>query len=225
MSRKRIIGRCAIEGCQRPLKSKGLCQYHYVKKRLEEKPERAKAGVNGHPFYHLWFERKKNGVLCEEWLDFKTFAEGISPKPEGEFFLVRPNEGLFSPINFKWEEHLRKRPDESRSEWWARKLANRLLVNPSLESDRNIKRQYGLTREQYNEKLKYQNFVCAICEKPETATDGRSNTIRKLAVDHCHTTDKIRGLLCYRCNTTIGRLKENLDLLDKMKTYLIKHST
>lgn len=223
MPRRKIIGWCSIEGCQRPLKSLGLCQYHYNKKRLEEKPDRAKAGLRGHPFYHLWFERKQNGILCESWLDFEEFIKGVSPKPEGEFFLVRLTNKPFGPDNFKWEEHLRRRPDEGLSEWWARKRASRIAANPSLESDRNIKRKFGLTRDCYNKKLEEQNFVCAICGEDEKAIDGKSNTTKKLAVDHNHKTGKIRDLLCWRCNTTIGKINEDLDLIDKMKAYLIKH--
>ena len=77
--------------------------------------------------------------------------------------MIRIEDGLFGPDNFKWQEHLRKRDDESFREWWARKRAKRIELNPTLESDRNIKRKYGLTRKDYEEKLKNQNFVCAIC--------------------------------------------------------------
>lgn len=74
-----------------------------------------------------------------------------------------------------------------------------------------------------NEKLKLQNYVCAICEKPESSFDSRTNTLRRLAVDHCHTSGKIRDLLCWRCNGTIGKIEEDLELLHKMIKYLEKH--
>lgn len=222
MPRKRLIGFCTIEGCERPLKSStGVCQYHYNKKRLIDNPDK----LNRHPFYHLWFERKQCGLLCWEWTSFKYFVEGISPKPEGEFFLVRIRENEpFGPDNFKWAEHLRRKPNETNSEWWARKLEARKRANPNLESDRNIKRKYGLTREDYNKKLKEQDDVCAICGLQETAFDARTNTVRRLAVDHNHKTGKIRGLLCWRCNGTIGRINEDLELVKNIENYLIKHN-
>lgn len=226
MPRKKIIAPCSIEGCERPHKTMSLCQYHYNKKRLEENPKKAFTGVRGHPFYMLWFERKQCKQLCWEWLlDFKKFVQDISPKPDGEFFLTKIDGAQpYGPDNFKWLEHLRRKPNETNKEWWARKLEARKIINPNLESDRNIKRKYGLTREDYEEKLKSQNYVCAICKQPEIAYDGRTNTIRRLAVDHNHKTGAIRGLLCWRCNGTIGQINENLELVKSIEEYLIKHN-
>lgn len=223
MGRKRLIEWCTIEGCERPAKSLSLCHYHYNKKRLEENPNRAKAGLRGHPFYHLWFERKTNSILCEAWLDFEIFIKDIGEKPEGEFFLVRIRNEPFGPTNFKWEEHLRRKKDESAKDWNARKRTSRIKNNPGLESDRNIKRVFGLTRENYNEKLKNQNFVCAICEQPEKSLNSNTGTLKLLAVDHCHKTNNIRGLLCWRCNGTLGKIEDNIELLQSMIDYLTKH--
>lgn len=161
--------------------------------------------------------------MCERWQVFDNFVNDISPKPEGNYFLVRLKEGLFGPDNFKWREHLKRKEGETQKDWWTRKRASRIEANPSMESDRNIKRVYGLTREQYNEKLKSQNFVCAICLKPETSLEGKTGTLKRLAVDHCHSSKKIRDLLCSRCNTTIGKIEENPEILDQMKAYLLKH--
>ena len=86
-----------------------------------------------------------------------------------------------------------------------------------------LKRKYNLTREEYNKKLAAQNFSCSICGENEVSIDARTGTVKGLAVDHCHTTNKIRDLLCWRCNSVIGKVNESIDLLDKMKAYLIKH--
>jgi len=223
MSRKKIVGWCSVEGCQRPLKNLGLCQFHYLKKWRAENPSKAKGKLRAHPYYHLWYERKQNEQLCDEWLDFEAFILGVGEKPEGEFVLARSKEGLFGPDNFEWREHLRRRPDEPLKDWWARKLENRKRLNPNLESDRNIKRKFGLTRQDYNAKLEAQNYVCAICEEQETRLDNKSNSLLRLSVDHCHATGKLRDLLCWRCNTTIGRVEESIELLGKMIDYLNKH--
>lgn len=77
--------------------------------------------------------------------------------------------------------------------------------------------KYGLTLDQYNEMLQAQNFVCKICEQPETSLlNGKP---KPLAVDHCHNTNKIRGLLCSRCNIWIGNLKHNPILLRAAALY------
>ena len=87
-------------------------------------------------------------------------------------------------------------------------------------------RTYGIKPEEYYIKLKEQNFKCAVCEEEETsvAWNGKGK-VKKLAIDHDHKTDKIRGLLCSRCNTFLGRVNEDISLIDAMKAYLIKHLT
>lgn len=217
--------KCLIDDCDREAKVKGWCGKHYQRfyKNSPTYREASTANKRKHSLYLIWWQRKKDKTLCENWLDFKTFVKDVGEKPSKDHYLIRLREGLFSPDNFKWEEHLRKRPDESNRQWWARKRAKRIELNPTLESDRNIKRKYGLTREDYNTKLEAQNFACKICGEKETAIDGRTNKTKLLAVDHNHKTGKIRDLLCWRCNTAIGKINENLELLDKMKAYLIKH--
>lgn len=51
-----------------------------------------------------------------------------------------------------------------------------------------------------------QDYKCAICKKPEVKKDPQNGKISKLAVDHCHTSKKVRGLLCFQCNTKLGWL-------------------
>lgn len=64
-----------------------------------------------------------------------------------------------------------------------------------------------------------QNGVCALCEKPEFKKDAQLGKTCLLAVDHCHTTGKVRGLLCFICNTNLGRFEKSLD---KVLRYLGK---
>lgn len=215
---------CSVEECGKPTKSKGFCRNHYANFWRTGNPIKSvKGDKRNNPLYTIWWERKKNNLLCEIWLDFSIFIKDIGERPGKDFYLIRTKEGLFSPDNFKWQEHLRKRDDESFREWWARKRIARIAANPSLDKDRGLKRKYNLTRVQYNEKLKIQNGVCAICGEKETSVDGRTGSLRRLSVDHNHITNKIRDLLCWRCNTVIGRINENIKLLDKMKDYLMKH--
>ena len=74
----------------------------------------------------------------------------------------------------------------------------------------NLRRRYGITKDTYMAMLEEQEWVCKICKKPETAKHPRTKTLKRLSVDHCHTTGKVRGLLCTSCNVAVGHY-ENLD--------------
>jgi hypothetical protein len=63
-----------------------------------------------------------------------------------------------------------------------------------------------------------QKGLCAICGKEG---DGRW---KKLCVDHCHSTGKVRELLCRNCNMVLGQVGDNRDLLMEMVSYLDRHS-
>lgn len=226
MPKPKISEICLIEGCGEKAKGFGWCKYHYQRFYKTHPDYKPRLGYNDrrkHPFYILWWQRKKENDLSEEWFDFLKFVEDISPKPEGYYFLVKIKDGPFGPNNFVWRENLKQKDGESNKDWWARKWQARRAANPSAENDRGLKRKFGLTREQYNEILKSQNYVCAICKQKETSICGNSGSIKRLAVDHCHSSLKIRGLLCWRCNGTIGKVEEDLELFDKMKAYIIKH--
>lgn len=80
------------------------------------------------------------------------------------------------------------------------------------------KRKFGISHAEYAELHKNQGGVCAICKKPETAT--RHGKVKSLAVDHCHATGRIRGLLCADCNTGIGKLKEDRNIFLAAIQYL-----
>lgn len=75
----------------------------------------------------------------------------------------------------------------------------------------------------YNTIFSQQNGVCAICGRPETAK-GIHGRIRRLATDHCHSSGKIRGLLCGRCNSGIGYFQDNTESLKEAVKYLEKHN-
>lgn len=78
-----------------------------------------------------------------------------------------------------------------------------------------LKKNYGITQEEYDEKLVYQQGGCKIC--------GLASETKKLAVDHCHTTGKIRDLLCGPCNTGLGLFQDNPELLMLAADYLKEH--
>lgn len=107
-----------------------------------------------------------------------------------------------------------KRCRKIRSSKWKRNPKGK-----SLTRNNNLMRSFG---KDFNEKiflkmLELQNYVCAICSL------HYSNFKKSLAVDHDHHTGKIRGLLCSKCNTGIGNLKDDPKLLKKALEYLLKY--
>ena len=79
-----------------------------------------------------------------------------------------------------------------------------------------LKYKYGLTMEQYDALFAAQGGVCAICGRPEAGREGHKN----LAVDHCHTSNAVRGLLCHSCNRALGLLQDSAEVLEKALAYL-----
>jgi len=77
------------------------------------------------------------------------------------------------------------------------------------------------TKKEYDKLLNLQENECAICKKKETAKHSNGN-IKMLAVDHCHITNKIRGLLCDSCNVGLGKFRDDPELLNRAKRYLLK---
>src|SRR3990167_1872093 len=83
-------------------------------------------------------------------------------------------------------------------------------------------RTYNITEDQYDEMVKDQNGVCAICGNPETTKKSVGGKIFKLSVDHNHATNTVRELLCRGCNAVIGHSRENPEILRRAAEYLEK---
>ena len=99
--------------------------------------------------------------------------------------------------------------------------------NPLKVQEKNFRtkifflRKLDLTFEQFNDLLVLQKGLCAICDKPESSVH-QSGTKRLLSIDHDHDTNKVRGLLCKKCNTAIGMLGDDPKLVMRAYEYLIK---
>lgn len=76
-----------------------------------------------------------------------------------------------------------------------------------------IEKTYGLNSEDYTQMLNKQNGQCLICNDSE-------NNGRNLCVDHCHNTGRVRGLLCDKCNLSIGLLRDDAIRVKKLFEYL-----
>ena len=86
----------------------------------------------------------------------------------------------------------KEKHNESMREWRKK--------NPRGAKNADLKKAYGITLDQYEQKLEEQNHKCCVC--------GDSEFARALAVDHDHASGDIRGLLCAKCNTSLGLMRE-----------------
>lgn len=116
-------------------------------------------------------------------------------------------------VRYRTKEQLARMNESQR----LRRLANPEKVKAQArksERKRRLKR-YGLTEETFD--LLFTG-ACHICS---TVLEKES---RETYVDHCHTTGKVRGILCHHCNILLGNAKDSVDILEKAKLYLEKQS-
>ena len=97
---------------------------------------------------------------------------------------------------------------------WRSKDPTRIRKSNKNARKNNLKRNFNLSLDDYNAMFQSQEGQCKICR-----THQKDLKI-SLAVDHCHTTGKIRGLLCNKCNTALGLSGDNLEILQNMIDYL-----
>ena len=78
--------------------------------------------------------------------------------------------------------------------------------------------RYGMTYEQWEAMREAENYSCMICGITEEELG------KKLDVDHCHSSGKVRGLLCNPCNTVLGHARDKIEILEAAAAYLKENS-
>ncbi len=110
-----------------------------------------------------------------------------------------------------------------RKEWYLQNKSKVLSQGKAKRKDINFNteynikrrcRKYGISERVYYAKLAENKGCCEICKNPFNSTP---------AIDHDHITFNFRSLLCDNCNTALGLLKENLNIINNMIEYLNKH--
>jgi hypothetical protein len=84
-------------------------------------------------------------------------------------------------------------------------------ANPSATRSMQLKYNYGISVEDYNKLLEFQDGVCAVCKQ---------SSDKNFHVDHNHVTGEVRGLLCQACNKAIGFLKEDPNIFLSAYEYM-----
>lgn len=72
--------------------------------------------------------------------------------------------------------------------------------------------RYGISEQDVEGLMEKQEGLCAICR-----------TQPAQHVDHCHKTEKVRGLLCFNCNGALGRFEDDVEVLQRAMQYLVAH--
>lgn len=114
-----------------------------------------------------------------------------------------------SLINNEWAERNKSRRAEyhrQNADRWKQNKANNRLI-----------KLYGITLDDYQNMLQKQNHICSICKSVEKTKN------RTLSVDHDHKTNKIRELLCQRCNAALGMLEEDPRIIGNLLDYIKKY--
>lgn len=156
-----------------------------------------------------------------DWKSFDEFASLLEPKEDRHAYLIPADpDKPFGPSNWKWarREVIDWKDKRQKLEAGRRHRAR----NRAAYKDKELRKAFGITIADYQAMLVEQNGVCAICDRPETTV--RRGRIEPLSVDHCHTTGKVRGLLCAQCNKGLGMFHDKPERIERAVHYLKRHA-
>lgn len=193
---------CTVDGCERKHKARGYCATHYM----------------------MW----------------KRGAEITSIKSRDR---IKPDccieEGCTEPVKSKGlcKMHYQRLLRHGHTKYRDRKKEPKICIIPNCDNHSYSKqlcnshymkqrtwKKMGFGVFEYLDMHKEQGGVCKICGRPEFMRHGSSGKVKDLAIDHCHQTNVIRGLLCSACNTSLGLLKDNVETLKSAIKYLEESS-
>lgn len=214
---------CSVEGCGKFCEAKDFCLSHYKKFRRHGDPEYKSPppvkGICAVPGCGKTCHGQ--GYCSTHYVRFRRHGDPNAKfKP---YSFVSPRlDGLRVCARCETTKPLRDfypREDPKTKSWCmsciqdydkARREANPLRKR-EIERRSGIKYRFGITRDDWEKMYASQQGACAICKRKGD---------RKLCVDHCHTTGKIRGLLCNACNSGIGFLRDSIPSLKAAIAYL-----
>lgn len=167
----------------------------------------------------------KKCKTCKEILTINNFYE--DPKSRDKLFYsckkcyntYRKNNRDKNPLS---EEQLEKKREKGRIYYSNNKerkseySKNNRKFNTRAYKNREFKSKYGISIDIYDNILENQGNSCAICKIHKSLFNYW------LVVDHCHTTGKVRGILCRNCNLAIGYFKDNIESIKNSIIYIEK---
>jgi hypothetical protein len=117
----------------------------------------------------------------------------------------------------QWNEKNKERIKEQKKAYYQNTKKER--------TDADLKYKYGISLEEYDRMREEQGYKCYCCGITEEALTEKypDSHHKKLCVDHCHTTGRVRKLICSACNTLIGYLEKREDKLEAALRYIDEH--
>lgn len=215
---------CVVPNCTNHQKtlSSGLCEKHLFRQQRHGSIEQPRSKDWGsreqHPLYdtYHWHKRKGDSGMCKEWRDdFWDFVNTVGERPDGHTLRKHNNKKPLGPTNWYWKESHCSKDKAAYAKSWRER-------NPEKAKNADLKKQYGITIDEYNRMADEQNNRCAICGGMETSRD-QHGAPRLMPVDHCHKTGRVRALLCALCNKALGGFKDDPELLRKAAKYVEKY--
>lgn len=91
----------------------------------------------------------------------------------------------------------------------------RKYVRPERRRDSRLRATYGISEDEFERRATEQHGRCAICKREP----------KKLFVDHCHSTNRVRKLLCGNCNVALGMLREDPAVIRRAAAYVESYMT
>lgn len=181
---------CSVDGCEKTVHSKGLCQPHYRKARRNGSPTAAPAGKAGRPKGSTWSPEER--------------AVRAAAKAAREAGTEAPRVPVNTPT------HCANGHEFTEATRYVTTKGHTLCrVCRNLH---RVKATYGLTEEQMQAMSAQQEDACAICHRPFAE--------HAPVVDHDHATGEVRSLLCSNCNTGLGHFRDDPELLKAAVRYL-----
>ena len=207
---------CTVDGCERYVVSHGLCDTHRKMRDRRGTTESSRPSDWGkrtkHPLHVYWVDLKRKITLnlCEDWKqDFWGFVKIVGERPSADHHLrVKDVDKPLGPDNWQWVEGLDK--------------ANRLTTRSKKQKahERNRVRVSGKEREELMQKAGGKCQICGVTSNQRNCPVTGEVKNPQLCVDHCHTTGKLRGVLCFKCNAALGLFNDDADLLFGAIKYL-----
>ena len=223
-----VSNRCGVIGCDGLVIAIGLCGKHYKRHQrhgdvLHRKNAEAAQGNDKHPLYAVWrniTRTKKGSLVCEKWKSFSAFVLDVKEKPNDAHSFQRiDRNGIYEVGNVVWKCLQSSAEDRKIHKEYMRVYSQKQRDNnPRYFWNASLKKFYGVTADWYDEQFEKQNGMCAICGRPERMRIKGKEV--RLAVDHCHITNTVRGLLCSTCNSAIGLLNHDMQILESALKYL-----
>ena len=232
---------CTVDGCGRPHKARGYCNTHYVQT-LRGVPLRQLRPARSTVRYFCTIEgcrrvHKARGYCSSHYIRFLSGREvdvniPTRGKKTSRVCTVDGCTDVSRTKNMCWTHYQRfhkhgynKYPDRKTEFKICRVSGCGGIVLAKDLCNKCYRRRsgwkaYGLDEHSYGEMLAEQNGGCAICHGVVTRPHPRSGRPQALCIDHCHQTNKVRGLLCDGCNRALGLFGDSVERLRAAANYV-----